>query len=46
VHGVAPGLHCCGWRGENLEESSILKRSKVSWIISLLLAWYIALSRD
>jgi hypothetical protein len=28
------------------EESTILKHSKVSWIISLLLAWYIDLSRD
>jgi hypothetical protein len=28
-------LHCCGWRGQNLEESSILKPSNVSLLISL-----------
>jgi hypothetical protein len=46
AQGAAPTLHCCGWRVQNLEESSILKHSKVSWIISLLLAWFIALSGD
>jgi hypothetical protein len=29
-----------------LEEYRILKHSNASWIISLLLAWFIALSRD
>jgi hypothetical protein len=35
------GLHCCRWRGQNLEESSILKHSKVSWINSLRLNLYL-----
>jgi hypothetical protein len=33
--------HFCGWRGQNLEESSMLKPSKVSWIISLWLNLYL-----